>query len=216
MNAGFARQKLYEALAYFTENVKHAGLIKLLKLVYYLDLVHLRRAGRTVTSLQYNAWPFGPVPEALYAEVNDPTSDLHKHFEITKARKQLSEDFTPTIDTPEDSIGVSPTAQRYLPGGLKPRVPFKLYYLTKREFEIAQQLAEIFRDASAADMSDVAHQKFGPWKKALFRGKKEGVERPAIDLLEGIVACCDHKRELPIDQLREIIAEREDNRRALG
>jgi uncharacterized phage-associated protein len=217
MDPGFEREKLYEALAFFTESVKYPGWIKLLKLVYYLDLVHLRRTGRTVTGLKYEAWPMGPVPKDLYAQIKDSSSELHRHFEIGRARKQLSEDFTPTIDTDEDSLANSaPSSARWVPGAFKARQKFQHRYLTNREYQIARELAEIFFEAKAEDMSDVSHQKFGPWRKARVHAEEDGIERPEIDLLQGIVACCDPKRELPIEQVRELIAEREEEHRALG
>lgn len=218
MNSRFEREKLIEALSFFATSVKYPGWIKLLKLVYYLDLVHLRRTGRTVTGLQYNAWPMGPVPETLYGEMQDAKSDLHRHFEIAPATKEAAAEYdVPTIDTDEARLGVdTPRARRWVPGTFKPKEGFRLRYLSKREYEIAKTLAEIFQEATAEQMSDVAHSKFGPWRKALFKGKQQNADRPVIDMLDGIVACCDAKLELPIEELKERIAEREENERALG
>ncbi len=210
----FEREKLYEALAFFSSKVKYAGWIKLLKLVFYLDLMHLRRVGRTVTGLVYNAWPMGPVPPALYAELNDPGSELRKHFDVQKS-KLVTNEFTPTIDTDEDSISSMGRGSYRTTGEIKPKRDFKNLYLTTRELEIAKLLAEIFYESKAEDMSDFSHGKQGPWAKALRLAKQSGKDRPEIDLLDGTVGFGDKKLELPLDTVRELIEERASIRRAM-
>ena len=202
---------MYEALAYFSANVRHAGLVKLLKLMYYLDLMHFRRTGRTVTGLVYEAWKMGPVPPMLYDEFNSESSELHKRFDVKKFVK-ASDDMSPTIDTDAEELERADNARRgsyYLPGSLKSRSRYQHLHLTKREHQLAEMLAEIFREATAEHMSDISHSKFGPWAKALHKAKKLGIDRPEIDLLEGVVAAGSSAEELPVEEIRDLLAERE-------
>lgn len=208
MSTDIKREKLYEALAFFAANVKYAGQLKLFKLLYYLDLMHFRRTGMTVTGLTYQAWPMGPVPTDLNEEFEDKCSELQRRFDVQKHRR-LDEYVAPTIDTPEEELeGRSSSGARFVPGSLTPKRSYKHLYLTRREQRLAEQLAEIFRDATAAQMSDISHHKFGPWRKALHRAKQTGISRPEIDLMEGVVACGNKTEELPPDELRQVIAER--------
>lgn len=205
------REKMYEALAFFSENVRLAGQLKLFKLLYYLDLMHFRRTGRKVTDLVYEAWPMGPVPPELNREFNDDGSELKRRFNVERFRRAAGPTSTPTIDSDPEELeraAAGGGAKGYVPGHIKAKIPYKHQYLTKREQDLAKVLAEIFYDATAEQMSDVSHQKFGPWKKALFKAKQTGISRPEIDLLEGIVAVGKAADELPTDELREIIAER--------
>jgi uncharacterized phage-associated protein len=201
------REKLYEALAYFAGNVRHAGTIKLFKLLYYLDLMHFRRTGRTVTGLVYEAWPMGPVPRELDNEFRDRKSNLHERFEIEKYR-QIDEYGASTIDSKTEAVGRGVAESKFIPGAIRSKTPYRHQYLTMREMQLARQLAEIFRDATAEMMTDISHNKFGPWRKALQRANKQGDTHPPIDLIEGIVAVGDPKAELPADELKEIVAER--------
>jgi len=208
------REKTYEALAFFAGNVKYAGQIKLYKLLYYLDLVHFRRTGRKVTDLIYEAWPRGPVPAALDAEFRNTSSELYARFRIKLSHRV--DEGVPTIDSTEEDLGVRESGAKFAPTSISPQKPYKHEFLSRREMQIASDLAEIFYEVKAQDMTDISHQKFGPWQKALFKAKKQEITSPPIDLTEGIVAVCDPELELPLDELREIIAEREESDRILS
>ena len=202
------REKTYEALAYFASHTRKAGELKLYKLLFYLDLLNFRRTGIKVTDLNYQAWPLGPVPPKLYHDVHDPSSALHDHFEITAAR-QIDHTEAVSLDSDEDSVAQLRSGIRRIPASFRPKIAYEHRYLTRRELKIAELLAEIFYDVDAATMSDVSHKKFGPWRKAIQRAKQSGETRPEIDFLEGVVAAGDPKEELPIEELRLIIKERE-------
>lgn len=210
-----AADKAYEALAYFSTHVKYAGKVKLYKLLYYLDLMHLRRTGRTVTGLLYYAWPMGPVPKVLDDEFKEPSSRLHRAFEIKASERVTSEIPPPTIDTDESELGVETRAYSK-PTKIKPRFDVHQRYLTNLEFQLTKQLCEIFHSATADQMSDVSHNHLGPWKKAMMRGKRSNVDRPVIDLLEGVVACGKANEELPRDELLDLVKEHEAIQRALS
>lgn len=207
MIGALQREKIYEALAYFSGNVRHAGKIKLFKLLYYLDLMHFRRTGRTVTGLVYKAWHMGPVPAVLDDEFQDSKSELFSRFTVQNSHRVEKYD-TPTIDFSEEDVELGAANVAFIPSAIKPKTPYKHQFLTGREMEIAELLAEVFYDAPAKLMTDVSHNKFGPWKKALFKAKKTGIKRPPIDLMEGVVAVGQPKEELPMNELKEIVEER--------
>lgn len=215
MSDPFTKEKLYEALDYFSRNVKHAGKVKLFKLLYFLDLMVLRRTGKSVTGLRYEAWPMGPVPAELEREFQDPSSELHQRFEV-KLHQRIESDLAVSLDTDEAELEAFRSTVQYIPGSIRGHMPYRHRFLTRREQGLAERLAEIFRDANAEAMSDVSHGKMGPWQKAIFRGRREHIERPEINLLEGVVACGDATEELPPEELKELIKERERLRQVLG
>jgi len=152
MIATFERHKLLEAIVYFATNAKHVGAIKLFKLLYYLDMLHFRETGRSVTGLTYHALSYGPVPTELYNELNHPAADLA--WSIDVRTRVVGHDET-----------VAPSAKL-----IRPLIKPSLSHMTRREQRILAGVAEMFRDVSAAQISDLSHARKGPWDAARKRG----------------------------------------------
>jgi len=135
------REKLLNALIYFSENVMHPGKTKLFKLLNYLDFLHFEKTGRSVTGLQYSAWDRGPVPVELYEEFKSPKADFIAH--LSKYKRKLS--------------------NGYEREELKPRKRFDKKYFSRFEMSLLESLAKShFRD-NANDMSEKSHFETGPW-----------------------------------------------------
>lgn len=145
------RQKLFEAMAFFQNNTKNCGLVKTFKLLFFLDALHFRETGRSVTGLDYKALPYGPVPTALYDELKAPAGDLAEAFSITSPPASEASTLPP-------------------PTQIKARRKIEPVALTTRELRIASEVAEIFREASANDISEISHKRNGPWDKARIAG----------------------------------------------
>ncbi len=64
--------KYQNAILYFIQhcNNEHLGATKLNKLVYYLDFLHYRDAGKTVTGDIYTHKQYGPVPNSIDYIIN--------------------------------------------------------------------------------------------------------------------------------------------------
>lgn len=74
------REKLLNAIIFFAQNTRNLGKVKLWNLLYFLDFQHYRDVGRSVTGLQYFAWPKGPVPVELQNEVEQPEQTCSKSW----------------------------------------------------------------------------------------------------------------------------------------
>ena len=181
------RKKLFEAIEFFTKNTKSCGLVKLFKLLYYLDMLHFREVGRPVTGAQYRALPYGPVPNDLYDEIRDPNSDLSLVFEITSPPPPGEDQSEPTRTT------------------IRSRRKMSAGHLTKREIRIANEIAEIFREVSAKDISDISHARNGPWDKA----KKAGAGKWGIpiDYLDSININFGSGKVSSLEELKERLEE---------
>ncbi|MCX7633244.1 MAG: DUF4065 domain-containing protein [Turneriella sp.] len=55
--------KVVEVINYFAQNVSTLYKVKLMKLLWYADILHYKRYGRSITGLAYSALPMGAVPE---------------------------------------------------------------------------------------------------------------------------------------------------------
>ncbi len=150
------REKLINAIIYFTKKTKYCGKTKLLKLLYFLDFSHFRESGRSVTGLDYFAWDKGPVPKDLFEELSgDMKPDLKNAIKIVQI-----ENFQK----------------------ITPRKKFDDKYFTNREIRLLKHWSFIFKEAKSDDMVNVTHLSNKPWEKTL----KEKGEYQKIDYLLSI------------------------------
>lgn len=146
------REKLIEAVKFFSMSTKRLGKTKLFKLLYFLDFTHYRDVGRSVTGLEYFAWPMGPVPVSLFDELGVPASDWEGQCKFL-LKKTLGGKEMLTV-----------TALR----------PFDSTHFTKRELRIMAQLAEQFANATADEMIEATHLEHSPWHQIYeIEGKKQ-------------------------------------------
>lgn len=138
------RQKLLNAMAYFVQNTKYCGTMKLFKLLHFLDFEHYRQTGRSVTGLEYEAWRMGPVPDDLWREIKAPPDDLLKVFDIVEHRKSDSDELSRRE--------------------FKLKGKFSGRHFSKRELAIMERLAFYFKDLRADQISRFSHTKKMPWE----------------------------------------------------
>jgi uncharacterized phage-associated protein len=148
------RRKLLNAILFFASNTNKCGITKLFKLLYFLDFEHFKMTGRSVTGLQYNAWPKGPVPVSLKNEIGDwpPPDDLFAkisvdHIQLTGGK----------------------TFQKISPIG-----ELDLKVFSKRELKIMERLAQEYKSADADSMVEETHLETLPWHQVYnVEGKKQ-------------------------------------------
>jgi len=151
------REKLINAIVYFVRNTNHCGHVKLFKLLNFLDFDHFKETGRSVTGLEYFAWTWGPVPKKLFFEIKG------------KIGGDMAEAVTFETRRPEENDSKKPTP-------IKLKKQFDSKYFSKRELRLLENLAFIFKDATADDMSKISHTEFMPWKKTIdAKGEKEHI-----------------------------------------
>jgi uncharacterized phage-associated protein len=157
MSANRQREKLVNAALYFARNTENFGLIKLFKLLYFLDFEHYKDIGRSVTGLEYEAWELGPVPEKLNSEIKQGAeqdlldalnidlrsfADDKKYYKITAKRRENHMVFSP------------------------------------REEEIMKRLVSDFKFHTAEQMTEATHLPNLPWFQVWRDGEGEGDDIP--------------------------------------
>lgn len=152
------REKLLNAIAYFTRNTRRCHTLKLFKLLNFLDFEHYRQTGRSVTGLSYQALPKGPVPGELLNEIQQKsgkeTSDLMvKETFDDVSGEVIRRDFEVLKDFDET-------------------------YFTPRELKIMERLVFIFGEAGSDDMIVHSHDPKLPWKKIYGKGEGNGCSIP--------------------------------------
>lgn len=136
----YEREKLINALIYFSENVLYPGKTKLFKLLNYLDFLHFEKTGRSVTGLKYYAWDQGPVPKDLYYEWDEPLPDFIVHL----AKKRV--------------VFGKITRQE-----LTARKRFDDALFSVFELRLLSQLAKAHFKDNAADIVEKTHFETRPW-----------------------------------------------------
>lgn len=149
------REKMFNALIYFSKNVLNPGKTKLFKLLNFLDYEHFQKTGRSVTGLEYSAWERGPVPVALYNEWKNPTEEFISHVYKTKVK-----------------VG------GYTREQLEPRHEFDKKIFSKYEFSLMEKLARQHFKDNAEVMSELSHFKTGYWSEVWNDGEGDGNAMP--------------------------------------
>lgn len=183
------REKLANAIVFFVRNTKYCGITKLFKLLYFLDFLHFKETGRSVTGLDYVVWPKGPAPKELWHEIKAGVKDvLAKSVEFIKP---------------------DPAEDRQLTKILV-KSKFDGNYFSRRETRILEQLAEIYQDARAEDMVEVTHLRGAPWDVTM---KKTGRDSPISYFL-----ALDGKDQDQLDaqEAEERVKDREITRKAFS
>lgn len=149
-------EKLHNAIVYFSRHTKYCGLTKLMKLLYFLDFIHFRQTGKSVTGQDYFAWDRGPVPVDVYFDI---TGKEDKNLNLQKIAAIVLQ------------------GDRFQQIMAKKGVKFKEDVFSKRELNILKQVADIFCEAKAEQMVEVSHFKNHPWERTLkTKGSKKRID----------------------------------------
>jgi len=177
------REKLINAIIYFATHTKCCGKTKLLKLLYFLDFSYFKQTGKSVTGLDYFAWQMGPVPRELFEELSEG----------------MKPDLLAAIhDLPKEGFQQ-----------IRPKKKFDERFFSKKETELLENLAFVFKDAKADAMVESTHLKNEPWDKTL---KQKG-EYKQIDYM---LAVDSEIASLPYDEAKERMQERSEMYKIFG
>lgn len=158
------RKKLLNAVLFFASNTQRVNLGKLSKLLYFLDFIHFNQTGYPSIGLKYYTFEKGPVPRDFWLEIRD--ADVPEDFEGKIALIRRTDDFAPNYKEVEIRALGKPD----------------LSVFTPRELEILDELAFVYKEATASDMSEVTHLPKQPWD---ITRKEKGKNQP-IDYLVSI------------------------------
>ena len=180
MNITYSREKLINAVLFFAINTKYCGKTKLMKLLYFLDFIHFKQIGKSVTDLEYYAWKEGPVPKIFFEEITkSPRKDISSLVSFTQKG-----DF-----------------QKITP--IKGKNP-DLEYFSQRELKILKEISFIYKNVKAKDISDISHLPNEPWSKT----KNDKGMFELIDYTLAIDQ--DSCKKLPIEIAKQRYIERQE------
>lgn len=137
-------QKIINAIIYFVKKTKDCKKTKLFKLFYYLDFIHFKRFGLSVTGYDYITMPYGPVPKQLleHFEKDEFPIEFKKNFSVEKLA-DVDDRYSFKIHLKNKELD--------------------LEWFTPNELLVLEEVVEIFRDAPAKDMVEATHFHNTPW-----------------------------------------------------
>lgn len=171
------QEKLINAIIFFVKNTKNCRKMKLFKLLYFLDFIHFKKYGTTVTGLEYYAWKRGPVPKKLYIDLSEESQN-NTIWESINVIKEKDDD--------------DPTKYEFK---FAPKKPLDMDVFSSNEKKIMEDVAFMFKEATAGEMSEITHLKNSPWDKT----KKSKGENGLIDYLLAI----DEDTTLTVEEIQE-------------
>lgn len=142
------REKLKNAVLFFVQKDKTVGLTKLMKLLFYLDFRLYRECGESLTGQTYKAWPFGPVPADVWAE-------LHEKKDASLNLSSVVKIIPVTEDPRDEAAGIKLKAI--------PKAKFSDRYFTGRELREMRAISEMFMGLTAKLVSKASHAHNDPW-----------------------------------------------------
>lgn len=142
-------QKIINGIKYFVANTKNVGRTKLFKLLYFWDFIHFKRYGLSVTGYDYYTFLFGPVPKDLYEKIINETlpQDFKDELEFN-----LFDDRDEEYSEEYKSFKILLHNKR-----------IDLDVFSPNELTVLKEVAEIFKYASAKEMTDISHLPQDPW-----------------------------------------------------
>lgn len=190
MQSNIYRKKLLNAVLFFAKNTKHLNQTKLYKLLYFLDFDHFKQTGYPSIGLQYYAFQKGPVPKDFWLELRE--GNVPDDFSGRFALIPKTDDFAPSYKELEIRAIESPDMSIF----------------TQRELKILGNLAFIYKDAWAWQISEVTHLPKQPWDITT----KEKGRNQLIDYLLAI----DDKSIVELDEAKDSLEEHFEVVRNLG
>jgi len=175
------RRKLLNAVLFFASNTKRVNLGKLSKLLYFLDFMHFNQTGYPSIGLEYYAFEKGPVPKDFWLEIRD--ANVPEDFKGKIALIRRTDDFAPNYKEVEVRALEKPD----------------LSVFTRRETKILENLAFMYKEATASEISEVTHLQKQPWD---ITKKQKGMNKP-IDYLVSI----SEKSAVGLDDAEDMLKE---------
>lgn len=187
------RNKIIEAIVYFSKALKYPSKMMIYKVLAELDYRHFLETGLPVTNLEYFAWKWGPVPKDFDKEISDRKQDIIC----------IPKDFTNSIYVDTREWVNKKTGEDCKMFLFKSKRKPNLEIFSPRQKKILDQVAAIYKDATPTQASQASHEKDKPWQKTIALKGREG---DLIDFFEILPKNSKIDKDEAKERLNEILA----------
>ncbi|WP_300599124.1 Panacea domain-containing protein [Niabella sp.] len=127
-------EKIGNTVVYLAERIPQLSKTKLLKLLYILDEISIKKSGIPILNLKYKVWKFGPVSEELFIDLSTEPTLLDKFIERENDGSHI-----------------------------KAKVGFNDDEFSDNDIELMNFVIEKFGNKSAKDLVSYTHRINSPW-----------------------------------------------------
>lgn len=161
VNMNLKDQKILNAIKYFVKHTKNVGRTKLFKLLFFWDFYYFEKHGKSITGLIYYTYPFGPVPKNIYDGIKN--ENLPEYY-----YKHLLFEEDDTFDELDEF-------KRFKVLLRDKKVDMEVF--TPYEKEELEKVTDIFKYATATDMTEASHFHNKPWRTTIdSKGKFQSID----------------------------------------
>lgn len=128
-------EKIGNTIIYLAERIENLSKTKLLKLLYILDEISIKKSGIPLLNLKYKVWKFGPVSEELFIDLSSDTTLLEKY--IFRSNENESE--------------------------IKAKIAFKDDEFSDNDIELLNHVIEKFGFKTSIELIEYTHRINSPW-----------------------------------------------------
>lgn len=129
--------KIGNTVVYLTEKIKNASKTKIIKLLYILDEISIKKSGIPFLNLEYKVWKFGPVANDIFVEFSSAPSLLREY--IIRSTTVEGHDY------------------------ISPKQAFKDDEFSQNELDLLDFVIAKFKDYTSDDLIAYTHRKNSPW-----------------------------------------------------
>ncbi|WP_353096647.1 Panacea domain-containing protein [Empedobacter brevis] len=129
-------EKIGNTIVYLSQNIPHLSKTKLLKLLYILDEISIKKSGLPFLNLKYKVWKFGPVSEELFIDLSSETKLLEDYIEKNS----------------DDGVNY-----------IRPVVDFNDDEFSDNDIDLMDSIIEKFGNKSAKELIAYTHRVNSPW-----------------------------------------------------
>jgi uncharacterized phage-associated protein len=128
--------KIGNAIIYFSDKIPKLSKTKLLKLLYILDEISIKRSGIPALNLKFKTWKFGPVSEDIFIELSSEASFLKNYIRKVFEGEHIY---------------------------IEPGAAFDDSEFTQNDIDLMDFVIEEFGNKTAKELVDYTHRKNSPW-----------------------------------------------------
>ncbi|MGB0789517.1 MAG: Panacea domain-containing protein, partial [Marinirhabdus sp.] len=129
--------KIGNTVVFLAQKIENISKTKILKLLYILDELSIRKSGIPFLNLKYKVWKFGPVSEDIFIDLSSPPT-LLKGYIKRKPNNEGKITITPLVDFNDDEF-------------------------SKNDIELLHFVLAEFGNKTAKELITYTHRKQSPW-----------------------------------------------------
>jgi len=135
-------EKIGNTIVYLISKLENPSKTRILKFLYILDELSIKKSGIPFLNLGYQVWKFGPVAKDIFVEFSSSPSMLKKFIDRESVKNHSY---------------------------LTAKVEFSDDEFSENELELLEEVAEKYKSYSTEDLIKITHREKSPWRNAAIK-----------------------------------------------